>query len=107
MAELTNGQRAKLHAAVMRALSLPGSDPITITKPDSRAVVDALDTWTNSNAAAVNTAIPQPARAALTIGQKAVYFNAVQIARYMVENPTYLAALRRLIAEIEREINDN
>lgn len=107
MAELTSGQRAKLHAAVMRALSLPGSNPLSINKTESRAVVDALDTWTNSNASTINTQIPQPARGALTPGQKAVYFDAVQIARYMVENPTYLAALRCLIGEIEREINGN
>lgn len=107
MAELTSGQRAKLHAAVMRALSIPGSDPIGINKTESRAVVDALDTWTNSNAATINTQIPQPARGALTVGQKAVYFNAVQMARYMVDNPTYLTALRVVINEIEREINGN
>jgi hypothetical protein len=91
----------------MRALSIPGSDPLPINKTDSRAVVDALDTWTNSNASTINTTIPQPARGVLTPGQKAVYFNAVQIARYMVDNPTYLTALSKVIAEIEREINDN
>lgn len=58
MAVLTDNQRAQLHAAVMRALSLPGSDPLPITKADSRAVINALDAWTDGQQAQ----IPQPAR---------------------------------------------
>ena len=43
----------------------------SITKADLRAAINAADDWANSNAAAYNTAIPQPARGALTSAQKA------------------------------------
>lgn len=43
----------------------------TVTKTDLRAAVDALDAFMNTNAVAVNNAIPQPARGQLTTSQKA------------------------------------
>ena len=46
-------------------------EAISITKADLRAAVDALDNFLESNAAAVNNAIPQPARGALSARQKA------------------------------------
>ena len=42
-----------------------------LTKADIRAAVDALDDFLNTNASAINSAIPQPARAQLTTAQKA------------------------------------
>lgn len=44
---------------------------ISIVKADLRAAVNAIDGWVDTNAAAFNTAIPQPARGALTPQQKA------------------------------------
>lgn len=70
MATLTTEQRATLWAELMRELSRDG-ETVGITKPELRAAVDALDTWLDTNAATINTAIPQPARGALTAGQKA------------------------------------
>lgn len=42
-----------------------------LSKPDLRAAVNAIDDWVDTNAAAFNTAIPQPARGTLTAKQKA------------------------------------
>ncbi len=42
-----------------------------VTKADIRAAVNALDDFLNTNANAVNLAIPQPARGVLTQAQKA------------------------------------
>jgi hypothetical protein len=42
-----------------------------LLKTDLRAAVNAIDAFLNTNAAALNTAIPQPARSALTTAQKA------------------------------------
>jgi hypothetical protein len=42
-----------------------------VTKADLRAAVDAVDAWCETNAASLNTAIPQPARTQLTTKQKA------------------------------------
>ena len=44
---------------------------VSVTKADIRAAVDALDSFMSTNAAAVNSAIPQPARGSLTAAQKA------------------------------------
>ena len=52
---------------------------ISVTKADLRAVFDALDTFLENNAGAINNAIPQPARAALSAPQKA------QILVYVIE----------------------
>lgn len=70
MAVLTTEQRRTLWAELMQELSKDG-ETVGITKPDLRAAVDAIDTWLDGNAATINTAIPQPARGALTAAQKA------------------------------------
>jgi hypothetical protein len=66
----------------MQQLSAAG-EPVSIVKADLRAAVDALDTWLNTNAAAINTAIPQPARGALTTQQKARLLQYVVARRYL------------------------
>lgn len=70
MAVLTTEQRRSLWAEMMRELSRDG-ETVGVTKTDLRAAVDALDTWLDTNAATINTAIPQPARGALSAAQKA------------------------------------
>ena len=44
---------------------------VSIVKADMRAAVNAIDDWVQANASAFNTAIPQPARGALSTQQKA------------------------------------
>jgi hypothetical protein len=60
----------------------PDGSP-AVTKADLRAAVDALDDFLNTNAAAINTAIPQPARGALTTTQKAKLLMFVIRQRYV------------------------
>ncbi len=61
------------------------TDPVEITKPQLRAAVDAIDDWVSNNAAAINAAIPQPARGSLTAKQKAKMLMAVVARRFRVE----------------------
>lgn len=83
MAVLPDGDRAQLHAEVMRAWSA-GHEAVSITKPELRAAVDAIDNWVDANAASFNTAIPQPARGALTARQKALLLEYVVRRRFEV-----------------------
>jgi hypothetical protein len=82
MAELSSGARADIWAELMRRYSV---DKLScgVTKAELRAAVDAIDTWLNSNAAAANTAIPQPARGALSTTQKALLLMYVIQRRYL------------------------
>ena len=70
MAVLTAAERADEWAKFMRAES-DERNPISITKADLRAALDAADAWADANAAAYNSALPLPARTALTARQKA------------------------------------
>jgi hypothetical protein len=66
---LTEAERAATSTSLQRTWSGLGL-PCGITKADLRAAVDAIDTWCDDNQASFNTAIPQPARTALTAAQK-------------------------------------
>lgn len=70
MAELNSQKRREVFADLMRLLS-SNNETVSITKPDLRAVVDALDTFLNDNASTINSTIPQPGRSALSVSQKA------------------------------------
>ena len=67
MAVLIDADRIALWAQWMRL----NTEACSITKADLRAAVNALDDFMDANATAVNTAIPQPARGALSTAQKA------------------------------------
>ena len=43
----------------------------SIVKADLRSAINAVDDWVEANQTAFNTAIPQPARGALSTRQKA------------------------------------
>ena len=70
MAVLTEGNRALTLNEFMREASAQ-RDGLALTKADLRAAIDAIDSWVDTNSSAFNTAIPQPARGALTTRQKA------------------------------------
>lgn len=70
MAVLTDQDRFDVWADIMRLVSAD-KETVSITKTDLRAAVNAIDGWVNTNASAFNTAIPQPARSALSASQKA------------------------------------
>lgn len=82
MAVLTDNSRIEVWAEAMRRFS-DNHETLGLTKADLRAAVDALDTFLNSNATAINTAIPQPARGALTTAQKARLLMLVIQRRYV------------------------
>lgn len=71
MAVLATQDRVDLWSELMAELSRERESVSGVTKADLRAAVDALDDWLNTNAATINAAIPQPARANLTTSQKA------------------------------------
>ena len=83
MAVLDEASRVEVWAELMRKYSSDG-ESIGINKPDLRAAVDALDTFMNTNAATINNALPQPAKSALTVQQKALMLSYVVLKRYRV-----------------------
>jgi hypothetical protein len=82
MATLTDAQRKALWAEYMSELS-DARESTGVTKADLRAAVDALDAWLDSSAATINATIPQPARGALTVAQKARLLMYVIRQRYL------------------------
>lgn len=82
MAVISDIARAEVTADWMR------DNEITlgaVTKADLRAMINALDQYLSDNAAAINSAIPQPARGQLTTKQKALALTAVVAKRYILE----------------------
>jgi hypothetical protein len=67
VAVLSDGDRAVVWTQWMRL----NAESCPITKADLRAAVNALDDFLETNASAINTAIPQPARGSLSAAQKA------------------------------------
>lgn len=82
MAVLSDPNRASLLAEFSSELSSL-RESCTVSRADLRAAVNALDDYLNTNAAAINTAIPQPARANLTTVQKARLLSYVIRFRYI------------------------
>ncbi len=83
MAELSDADRRAAWADFMREESNE-RHAMTLTKADLRAAFDAIDNWVDGQAATINAAIPQPARAQLTTRQKAKLMAMVLKARYGV-----------------------
>ncbi len=83
MAVLLNGDLVKVYAEFVAEFNISG-ETITITKAELKAAVVAIDGWLDTNAAALNSAIPQPARANLTVRQKARLLRCVVRRRYEV-----------------------
>lgn len=82
MAALSDTARAEVTAEWQRTnTAVVGA----ITKADLRAAINAIDQYFVDNAAAINSAIPQPARGQLTTKQKALILTAVVAKRYILE----------------------
>lgn len=77
MAIMSDEERRRCWAQFMR----DNLEPITITKPDLRAAINATDQWIEDNSSSYNLAIPQPARGALTATQKTLLFVYVAMRR--------------------------
>jgi hypothetical protein len=69
MAVLSDTDRADLFAEINRDRGAIAG--MSITKADLRAALNAADDWANTNASAYNSALPLPARTAMTADQKA------------------------------------
>lgn len=80
MAALSDADRAALTAEIQRTDDCPGA----LTKPQLRAVYNALDDWWESVMASGNAAIPQPQRGLLTTKQKAAIFFTLLRRKYEV-----------------------
>jgi hypothetical protein len=83
MAVLSDPDRADLHTRIMADLSAD-HESCAVTKADLRAALNAADDWANANAASFNSALPVPARTALTAQQKARLLMAVLRRRWEV-----------------------
>lgn len=83
MAALSNQERADINTLFQQQASDTHSS-LAVTKPQLRAAVDAIDQWIDDNATSFNSAIPQPARSALTAKQKAWLFKLVMNRRFEV-----------------------
>lgn len=79
MAVLPNADRADIARDLMRE---PMGD-VAVTKAQLRAVINALDDYFSTNAAAMNSAIPTPQRTLLSAAQKAQIGAAVLLKRYV------------------------
>jgi hypothetical protein len=81
MANLSDNARFAVWSEIMQEIS-DAREPVSIVKADLRAAVNAIDAWISDNAASLNSAIPQPARGALTAAQKSRIFRMVAKRRY-------------------------
>lgn len=71
MAVLNEADRAERAAEIQRRISAL-SQTTTLSKAQWRVLIDAADTFCNDNAAAYNSAIPQPTRGIATAAEKAL-----------------------------------
>ena len=71
MAVLTDADRAEVWAKFMQEVSSGRLDIGNALKGDLRAMFNGLDDYFNTNAAAINTSIPLPARTSVPTATKA------------------------------------
>ena len=81
MAVLSETERFEVWAQYMRDNIIANA---TITKPELRAAVDAIDDFLQNNANLINNQFPQPAKAELTAAEKAAIVMYVTAKRYGV-----------------------
>jgi len=86
MAYLSDNDRAELTAKYQSDPELSTETFGAMTKADLRAAFNAIDAYLEDNKATINTAIPQPARGAMTTKQKARLLIYVVEKRYLTGN---------------------
>lgn len=79
---LSDPQRADCVAEFFRDGFGPTGEFGAVLKADVRAAAGGIDSYLGANAAAIDSAIPEPARANLTAGQKALLLKAVAAHRH-------------------------
>jgi hypothetical protein len=72
MAVLPDQDREDVAAEYMRECASRGVVFSGVLKADVKAMLNALDVFFNTNASAINNAIPLPARTALSTSEKAM-----------------------------------
>lgn len=77
MANMSDEDRRRCMAHFMRL----NTENVSITKADLRSAINATDQWITDNETAYNTALPQPARGALSATQKTRLFTYVAMRR--------------------------
>lgn len=70
MGAMTQPDRTGVGAGFQTDVSQAREQFGALTKADIQAAVTAVDTWCDTNTASFNSAIPLPARTALTAAQK-------------------------------------
>lgn len=95
MAVLDETARTEVHTGWMRFLSQFRDSISSLSKADLRAAINAMDDWIEANQGTINAAIPQPARAELTLAQKTVLFCIVALRRVNKE------ALKSYVGEVD------
>jgi len=83
MATMTAGQRAAAATDMMATLSVV-RESLGVTRADIVAAFAGADQYCHDNAAAMNAAIPQPARSVMTTTQKAMMYMLILSHRYKV-----------------------
>ena len=83
MPTLTDEERLQARA-IFNHLNDIERIPVGVTKADLAAAVAAMDSYFDTNALAINNAIPLPARTALTTRQKAFLVSCVIRKRFGV-----------------------
>ncbi len=83
MAVLSDANRWAVWADYMRKLG-EDEEQIALLKPELRAAFNAADDWVEANRASYNSALPLPARTALTARQKAALLMIVIRKRFEV-----------------------
>lgn len=85
MAVLSANDLALVYADLVAGMNVATSETVgALVRADLKAAIAAADSWADSNAASFNSAIPQPARGALTARQKARLLMAVVKRRFEV-----------------------
>lgn len=87
MAVLSDADRAKVNAGLMRFLSANADTYLFtgLTKNDLRAAVNSTDSWIDSNQSSYNSALPAAAQSNLTAAEKTLLFCAVALMRVDIE----------------------
>jgi len=85
MAVLNETERRRAWSEHMYDGAISNGSLGSLLKTDLRAAIDAMDDFLDTNASAINNAIPQPARGALSNKQKALLLMYVVARRYNVE----------------------
>lgn len=96
MAALSTDDRKRIWRGLMRKWSADRTTIGAVNKTELQAAVDAIDDWIDQNAAAVNAAIPLPARSQLTNAQKSLLFCSTATMRF-----GDVGLLKCLLGEVE------